>query len=175
MHNWFQILDLPCVVIWLPLPLTMFSEITISCFPQIPSFLQFSTPNKTFLNTQPAVSFHCYFLSAPILLSFPESSLCYCAHCLILQHRHLETSWHRQKSFERGWGKKAEIPLQLARLWTFTLQLSEESPKAYLIPFASFIPSPSGCCPWKSACIQMTHKCLPWPAQVGISPSSLVQ
>lgn len=93
----------------------MFSEITISCFPQIPSFLQFSTPNKTFLSTQPAVSFHCYFLSAPILLSFPESSLCYCAHCLILQHRHLETSWHRQKSFERGWGKKAELPLQLAR------------------------------------------------------------
>ena len=151
----------------------MFSEIIIACSPYIPAFLQFSTPNKTF-STASLLSPFIVLFHLPYSFVFPRIQFVFLCNCLTVQYSHLGTCWHRQKSFQRGKKPAEKNPLWLARyrksmnihlavisVPTIIVQLSKENPKAQFIPFASFFPSSSPCCPWKSPRTQTTQKCLP--------------
>lgn len=78
----------------------------IACSPYIPAFLQFSTPNKTF-STASLLSPFIVLFHLPYSFVFPRIQFVFLCNCLTVQYSHLGTRWHRQKSFQRGWGKKA--------------------------------------------------------------------
>lgn len=89
----------------------------------------------------------------PILLSPPESSLCFCVHCLILPHRHLGPEPAQKEVPLKRKGKKPgrkSPPANqvqngyehlhgyehLTSVPTITIQFSKKSPEAHLILFA---------------------------------------